>query len=190
MIDANMIKALRCIASQDKEGDCYKTHENFKHLSDENWKPIVCREGECVRDFISGREGVTCPYFQQPYGVCAEDGELWWLKDLADEIEKEQGKVQSHSEEQILKQCICLMNEMVDEFAKWYEWVHGENAIAELDEEERFCIRKSYFSIVQQLFLYGTSHSGGTSTCKKCSELGVADWSDDIEFGFELEEEE
>lgn len=190
MIDKNMIKALRCIASQDVEGDCYKDHENFMHMSDDDWKPIVCREGECVRDFISGKEGVTCPYLQQPYGVCEEDGELWWLKDLADELEKENNKVQSHSEEQILKNCIGLMQELVSDFAEWYKLVHGDDAIAELDDEEKFCIRKTYFSIVQRLFLWGTHHSGGNSTRQKCSELGIDDWSNDIEFGFEIEESE
>lgn len=96
----------------------------------------------------------------------------------------------SHSEEDILKECIKLMHELVDDFQNWYEWVHGENAVAELDEEERFCIRKSYFSIVQQLFLFHTTHSGGGSTCAKCNSLGIDDWSEDIEFGFECEVEE
>lgn len=96
----------------------------------------------------------------------------------------------SHSESDILKECINLMHELVDDFAKWHEYVHGENAIAELDEEERFCVRKTYFSIVQQLFLYHTKHSGGGSTCAKCHELGIKDWSEDIEFGFEVGEDE
>lgn len=96
----------------------------------------------------------------------------------------------SHSEEDILKECIRLMHELVDDFAEWYEYVHGENAIAELDEEERFCVRKSYFSIVQQLFLFHTNHSGGGSTRAKCDTLGIKDWSNEIEFGFEVEEDD
>ena len=96
----------------------------------------------------------------------------------------------SHSEREILDECIKLMHELVDDFAEWYEYVHGENAIAELDEEERFCVRKSYFSIVQQLFLFHTKHSGGGSTCAKCNSLGIEDWSEDIEFGFEVNEED
>lgn len=120
------------------------------------------------------------------------------IEDIVKQLEqlKEQDKtskekdLSSHSEEEILKECIKLMHELVDDFAEWYEWVHGENAIAELDEEERFCVRKSYFSIVQQLFLFHTKHSGGTSTCEKCNSLGIKDWSEDIEFGFEVEEDE
>lgn len=63
-----------------------------------------------------------------------------------------------------------------------------EDAIRELDEEERFYYRMSYFSIVQELFLFRTSHSGGTSTRAKCKQLGV-DWSDGIEFSFGGDEE-
>ena len=28
----DMIKALKCVASQYTEGDCYKDHENFNHM--------------------------------------------------------------------------------------------------------------------------------------------------------------
>ena len=73
------------------------------------------------------------------------------------------------------------MKEMVNEFEEWYRWQHGEDAIKELDEEERFCFRKSHFSIVQELFLSGTHHSGGTSTRAKCEQLGV-DSSEEIKF--------
>ena len=79
------------------------------------------------------------------------------------------------------------MQEMVNEFAEWYRWQHGEDAIEELDEEERFCFRKSYFSIVQELFLIGTNHSGGTSTRAKCEQLGV-DSAEEIEFDWSDEE--
>lgn len=71
---------------------------------------------------------------------------------------------------------------------RWYRWVHGENAIEELSEEERFCYNMSYFHIVQELFLFRTYHSGGTSTMAKCKQLGV-DSSENVEFKFEEEEE-
>lgn len=76
-------------------------------------------------------------------------------------------ELESHDEKHILECCISLMKEMVNEFAEWYRWQHGEDAIKELDEEERFCFRKSYFSIVQELFLIGTNHSGGHRNVKK-----------------------
>ena len=84
----DMIKALKCIASQDGEGDCYADHENFNHMEDDNYKRLVCRDGENLKDNISGREAVGCPYHQKKYGCCFEDGELYWLKDVAELLEE------------------------------------------------------------------------------------------------------
>lgn len=83
----DMIKALRCVASQDTEGDCYKDHENFTHRRDKH-KRIVCETGEDLRDYISGQEAIGCPYYQNAYGCCFEDGELHWLKDVAELLEE------------------------------------------------------------------------------------------------------
>lgn len=101
------------------------------------------------------------------------------------EKQKVNKELESHDEKHILEYCIGLMQEMVNDFAEWYRWQHGEDAIADLDEEELFCVRKTYFRIVQELFLLGTNHSGGTSTRAKCEQLGVDcgeeisfDWSD------------
>ena len=96
-------------------------------------------------------------------------------------------ELESHDEKHILECCISLMQEMVNEFAEWYRWQHGEDAIDELDEEERFCFRKSYFCVVQELFLLGTNHSGGTSTRAKCKQLGV-DSAEEIKFDWSDEE--
>mgnify|MGYP003238811925 CR=1 FL=1 len=85
--------------------------------------------------------------------------------------------------------CISLMQELVGCFEEWYRWVHGENAIEELSEEERFYYNMSYFHIVQELFLFRTYHSGGTSTMAKCRQLGV-DSGDNIEFKFSEGEED
>ena len=79
----DMIKALKCVASQDAVGDCYAGHENFMHRNDEH-KRIVCGTGEDLRDYISGKEAVGCPYYQNTYGCCFENGELSWLKDVAE----------------------------------------------------------------------------------------------------------
>lgn len=84
----DMIKALKCVASQDTEGDCYKDHENFKHMEDDKYKRIVCETGEDLRDYTSGKEAVGCPYYQDTYGCCFEDGELYWLKDVAELLEE------------------------------------------------------------------------------------------------------
>ena len=96
----------------------------------------------------------------------------------------------SHSEEDILKECIKMMHGLVSDFQDWYLWIHGDDALDNLDEEEWFCVRKSYFEIVQQLFLFHTTHCGGGSTCAKCNTLDIDDWSEQIEFGFEVEEDE
>ena len=96
-------------------------------------------------------------------------------------------ELESHDEKNILKSCLGLMQDMVDEFAEWYRWQHGEDSIEKLDEEERFCIRKTYFRIVKELFLLHTNHSGGTSAIAKCKQLGV-DWGEEIEFDWSDEE--
>nr|DAZ83701.1 MAG TPA: hypothetical protein [Caudoviricetes sp.] len=84
----DMIKALKCVASQDTIGDCYADHENFMHMNDGEYKRIVCRAGEDLRDPISDKEAVGCPYHQNTYGCCFEDGELHWLKDVAELLEE------------------------------------------------------------------------------------------------------
>ena len=96
-------------------------------------------------------------------------------------------ELESHDEKHTLECCISLMQELVNEFAEWYRWQHGEDAIEGLDEEERFCFRKSYFCVVQELFLLGTNHSGGTSTRAKCKQLGV-DSAEEIKFDWSEEE--
>ena len=103
------------------------------------------------------------------------------------EKQKVDKELESHDEKHILKSCLGFMQDMVDEFAEWYRWQHGEDSIEKLDEEERFCIRKTYFRIVQELFLLHTNHSGGTSTRAKCKQLGV-DWGEEIEFDWSDEE--
>nr|DAG18088.1 MAG TPA: hypothetical protein [Caudoviricetes sp.] len=84
----DMIKALKCVASQDAVGDCYADHENFMHMNDGEYKRIVCRAGEDLRDPISDKEAVGCPYYQNTYGCCFENGELYWLKDVAELLEE------------------------------------------------------------------------------------------------------
>ena len=84
----DMIKALKCISSQDAEGDCYADHENFMHMADDEHKSIVCGTGEDLRDHVSGKKAVGCPYYQDTYGCCFEDGESYWLKDVSELLEE------------------------------------------------------------------------------------------------------
>lgn len=81
------IKALRCVASQDTGSGCYADHENFIHMDDE-YKRIVCGTGEDLRDPISDKEAVGCPYYQDTYECCFENGGLYWLKDVAELLEE------------------------------------------------------------------------------------------------------
>jgi hypothetical protein len=84
----DMIKALKCVASQDADGDCYADHENFMHIEDEKHKRILCEAGEYLKDYISGKDAVGCPYHQNTYGRCFEYGRLSWLKDVAELLEE------------------------------------------------------------------------------------------------------
>lgn len=85
----DMIKALKCVSSQDAEGDCYKDRENFKHMKDDKYKRIVCETvNNNLKYWINGREVVGCPYHQNTYGCCFEDRELYWLKDVAELLEE------------------------------------------------------------------------------------------------------
>lgn len=75
--NTDLIKALRCLASQTCEGDCYETSYNMQHIDDENPIRMVC--GNRMRDDV-----ICCPFYQDTYGVCFEDGECYWLKEVAD----------------------------------------------------------------------------------------------------------
>ena len=44
--------------------------------------------GENLRVFIGGKGTVGCPYYQKKYGCSFEDGELFWLKDVAELLEE------------------------------------------------------------------------------------------------------
>lgn len=85
--------------------------------------------------------------------------------------------IPTQSEKQIYEGCLALMHGLVEEFGEWLEW-QG----VEVPEEERFCLNMPPTEIVNRLFLYHTSHSGGTSTRAKCHELGIEDCSRSIEF--------
>ena len=98
----DMIKALKCVASQDTVGDCYADHENFIHMDDEH-KRIVCGTGEDLRDYISGKEAIGCPYHQNTYGCCFENGELYWLKDVAELLEELKSYKEAEGDEEMKK---------------------------------------------------------------------------------------
>lgn len=85
----DMIKALKCIASQNEEGDCYADRENYMHMEDDNYKRLVCANGEDLVDRFSEKGVIGCPYHQNKYDCCLEDGDLFWMKDVAELLEKQ-----------------------------------------------------------------------------------------------------
>lgn len=85
--------------------------------------------------------------------------------------------IESHSESDILKGCIALMQELTSEFEEYLDYMK----IKPEYDEERFCTEFTYFHIVQRLFLWMTYHSGGTSTIEKCRELSI-DFGDVVSF--------
>lgn len=118
----DMIKALKCVASQDAVGDCYADHENFTHMNDKH-KRIICGTGEALRDHISGNDVVGCPYHQNTYGCCFEDGKLYWLEDAAELLEEL--KSYKEAEEQgLLVRLPCKVGEKL--------WCIVDSAIREL----------------------------------------------------------
>ena len=151
----DMIKALKCVASQDAEGDCYADHENFMHIEDEKHKRILCETGEDLRDYISGKEAVGCPYYQNTYGCCFEDGELYWLKDVAELLE-ELKSYEDLEEQGLLVRLPCKVGDTV-----WvvtspinvfgYDEYDGD---AEYEVYESFLSSVSYYASGEQFRIY------------------------------------
>lgn len=120
-------------------------------------------------------------------GCCSYDKCFYEYAPTIIEADKEQAAgVESHSEKEIYNGCLRLLRRMTDYFEEYLLMmdIHQED----LAEEERFSVALSNFDIVQNLFLFNTTHSGGTSTRKKCKELGLDD-SDLVEFRFKSDPE-
>lgn len=93
--------------------------------------------------------------------------------------------IESHSEQKIVECCIDLMQELVNEFEKYIDYIDID--LTELPDDEHFKVCYTNAEIVNRLLLSTTTHSGGTSTRQKCKELGI-DSSKSIEFSFSTEE--
>lgn len=78
-INPNMIKALRCVASQDAMKDCYRTRYNRDRKEGEPM--MTCKP---LPDDLS----ISCPYQQDEYNTNCEDGECMdWLNEITDMLE-------------------------------------------------------------------------------------------------------
>lgn len=74
----SLIKALRCVASQAETGDCYLDYHN-----------TVTPDGPKVTCNTNPPEGyITCPFYQDDFGVCLTDGDLCeWAGTVANILE-------------------------------------------------------------------------------------------------------
>ena len=70
----------------------------------------------------------------------------------------------SHSEKDIVNCCIHLMEDVHQKITEYMD---------EKEREDIPVLRYTYFEIVKTLLLSRTSHGGGTSTRKKCTQLGL-----------------
>jgi hypothetical protein len=71
-----------------------------------------------------------------------------------------------HSEKDIVNGCIWLMEDVLEKMMEYMEMMDVEHT------EGVPTLKYSYFEIVQKLLLCRTMHGGGTSTRKKCEQLG------------------
>lgn len=150
----DMIKALKCVASQDTIGDCYAGHENFMHRNDEH-KRIVCGTGEDLRDYISGKEAVGCPYYQNTYGCCFENGELSWLKDVAELLEELKSYKEAEEQDLLVRlpckvgDTVWVVTSPINVFG--YDEYDGD---AEYEVYESFLSSVSYYASGEQFRIY------------------------------------
>lgn len=75
----NMVKALKCISSQNGCGECYKDEFNKNVL--QTGKIMICRN-------VTTGNRVSCPFHQFEYSTDFDEG-LDWLYNLAEKIEKD-----------------------------------------------------------------------------------------------------
>lgn len=92
----------------------------------------------------------------------------------------------SHSEKEIYEGCLELMEEISAEWMAYMEDYLGfDPEETNRDELPMFVFAPEH--IVERLFLWHTSHSGGTSQGLKCKELGIS--TKPVWFGYLTEEE-
>lgn len=90
-------------------------------------------------------------------------------------------KLEKHTDQQIYEGCIYLMQEMVNYFREYLEYIGID--IDEIDEDEQFAISIPNAEIVGWLFLAHTRNCGGTSTRELCEKIGI-DYGEYVKFEF------
>lgn len=102
-------------------------------------------------------------------------------------MDKEYDMTSSHSEKEIYEGCLALMEELTGRFQEYLDFIGVD--LSEYPTEEQFDASFQTTEIVERLFLWHTMHSGGTSQCMKCKELGIEPCKT-IHFKFDYEDEE
>lgn len=152
----DMIKALKCVASQDTVGDCYADHENFMHMHDKH-KRIVCGTGEDLEDYIGGKEAVGCPYHQNTYGCCFEDGELYWLKDIAELLEELKSYKEAEEQGLLVRLPVNKNNEIYIISSRWtvcsecgsrFDEYSCSGCEYECDSKKEYYVYPTYLSLI------------------------------------------
>ena len=122
---------------------------------------------------------------KEEYSIVTNQDAWRLAKTIGCHIEDILDMTSSHSEREILKGCISLMQELMDEFSVYLREMDLVNE--DTPKDELFSITIPYTEIVRRLFLRGTTHSGGTSCAMKLSELGVKKWGE--KFAYDNKEE-
>ena len=162
----DMIKALRCVASQDAAGECYADHENFMRNMDDEYKSIVCGTGEDLRDHVTGKEAVGCPYYQDTYRCCFEDGESYWLKDTAELLE-ELKSYKEAEEQELLVRLPCKVGDIIWDNDFGYPQSYEIKAFS-----YGFCDSYVEPDIEDQIIFYYENYIGSITGVFPMSEIG------------------
>ena len=101
--------------------------------------------------------------YHEPWEAYARKPVIAWA-----EMPNRNSETESHSERDIYDGCIALMNQLIYYFEEYLDFV-----CVKKDDEECFSVGFYPQEIIERLFLWNTSHSGGTSQRAKCRELGI-----------------
>lgn len=134
-------------------------------------KRVIATDGEITGEAYITTVGDVSIWHRSvstPWESWAKNPVIAWM-DMPDR----NSMTESHSESEIYNGCVCLMQQLMERFEQYLDFI-GVPVTKKYDEEH-FCTKFYTAEIVKMLFLWNTSHSGGTSTWMKCKELGISD---------------
>lgn len=134
-------------------------------------KRVIATDGEITGEaYIVTVGGVSTWHraYKMPWESWARKPVTAWM-DMPDR----NSMTESHSEREIYNGCVDLMQQLMERFEEYLDFI--DVPVTKIGDEENFCTEFYTAEIVERLFLWNTSHSGGTSTWMKCQELGISD---------------